>query len=545
MEQTNQQRQTGQTASGNRSDRFRPEQRRSSQTGQTASGNRSDRFASAQWLQDRIDHHRVHSAGTFKAIEDLGDMDKLGQGFTSVDPLEKIDIGGGTIPRPTFVNKNLSAEFKAELINLLKEYVELFAWEYREMPGLSRDLVEHRLPIKAGFRPFKQSARRFNPAIYDRIKEEVNHLLDAGFIRTCRYAEWISNIVPVEKKDSGKLRVCIDFRDLNKATPKDSYPMPIADVLINEASGHRVVSFLDGNAGYYQIFMAEEDMHKTAFQCPGFIGLFEWVVMTFGLKNAGATYQRAMNLIFHDLLGVIVEVYIDDIVVKSDGLIPHLADLKLAVERMRRYGLKMNPLKCAFGVSAGKFLGFIIHENGIEVDPKRIEAMENVESPTCKKDLQKFLGNVNFLRRFIINLSGKVDAFTPLLRLKDEADFTWGAKQQEAFEKIKEYLSSPPVLRAPKRGVPFRLYVAAEDRTIGAVLTQEIGNKEYVIAYVSRRLIDAETRYTFIEKLCLSLYHACTQLRHYLLSSTCIVLCQTDVIKHMLQKPIFSGRVGK
>ena len=131
-----------------------------------------------------------------------------------------------------------------------------------------------------------------------------------------------------------------------------------------------------------QIFMAEEDMSKTAFRCPGFIGLFEWVVMTFGLKTAGATYQRAMNLIIHDLLGVILEVYIDDIVIKSAGLGNHLADLRLALERMHRYGLKMNPLKCAFGVSAEKFLGFIIHEKGIEIDPKRIEAMRNVEAPT-------------------------------------------------------------------------------------------------------------------------------------------------------------------
>ena len=120
------------------------------------------------------------------------------------------------------------------------------------MPVLSRDLVEHRLPIKADFRHYKQPARHFNPIMYDRIKEEINHLLDAGFIRFCRYTEWISNIVPIEKKDSGKIRVCIDFRDLNKATPKDEYPMPIADMLINEASGHRVISFLDGNAGYDQ-----------------------------------------------------------------------------------------------------------------------------------------------------------------------------------------------------------------------------------------------------------------------------------------------------
>jgi hypothetical protein len=113
-------------------------------------------------------------------------------------------------------------------------------------------------------------------------------------------------------------------------------------------------------------------MSKMTFCCPGFISLLEWVVMTFGLKNAGATYQRVMNLIFHDLLGIILEIYIGDVVIKSDSMDNHLADLCLALERMRRYGLKMNPLKCAFGVSAGKFLGFIIHEYGIEIDPAKI-----------------------------------------------------------------------------------------------------------------------------------------------------------------------------
>jgi hypothetical protein len=178
--------------------------------------------------------------------------------------------------------------------------------------------------------------------------------------------------VSVEKKGTNKLCVCMDFRDLNKGTPKDEYPIPIADFLVNSAFGHRVLSFLDGNAGYNQIFMAEEDISKTAFICLGFVGLFEWIVMTFGLKNVGATYQRAMNLIFHDLLGVIVEVYINDIVVKSAGLDSHLADLRLAFEKMCWYNLKMNPLKCAFGVSTGKFLGFIVHEKGVEIDPKKI-----------------------------------------------------------------------------------------------------------------------------------------------------------------------------
>jgi hypothetical protein len=139
------------------------------------------------------------------------------------------------------------------------------------MPGLSRELVEHRLPIKDGFKPYKQHPRRFNYTINDRVKEEINWLLQARFIQPCRYAEWVSNIVPVEKKNSGKIRVCIDFRDLNRATLKDEYPMPIADMLINDALGHRVISFLDGNAGYNQIFTAEEDMLKTAFICPGLL----------------------------------------------------------------------------------------------------------------------------------------------------------------------------------------------------------------------------------------------------------------------------------
>jgi hypothetical protein len=167
------------------------------------------------------------------------------------------------------------------------------------MSGLSRELVEHRLPIKDGFRPYKQPAWRFNLDIYDRVKEEINQLLEANFIRPCRYPDWISNIVSVEKKGTGK--ICIDFHNLNRAAPKNEYHMPIADMLVNDSSVHKVISFLDGNVRYNQIFMDEEDMYKTVFMCPGFVGLFEWVIMTFDLKNDGATYQRAMNLIFHDL----------------------------------------------------------------------------------------------------------------------------------------------------------------------------------------------------------------------------------------------------
>jgi hypothetical protein len=164
---------------------------------------------------------------------------------------------------------------------------------------------------------------------------------------------------------------------------------------------------------------------------------------------------------------------------------------------------------------------------------------------TCKLEMQKFLGKVNYLRRFISNLAGKIDAFTPILRLKNDSEFTWGAEQQEAFYLIRIYLSSAAVLKAPQVGVSFRLYITTEDRVIGAVLTQETKGKEHVVTYLSRRLVDAETRYTCIEKLCLCLIYACTKCRCYLLSSHCIVSGQADMIKYMLQNPIMSGRIGK
>jgi hypothetical protein len=168
-------------------------------------------------------------------IEEFRDLDKLGQGFTSADPLEEIDIGDGKTPRSTFVNKTLETDLRDEMIDLLKEYSDCFAWNYTEMPELSREIVEHRLPIKSGFRPFKQRARTFRPDLLPRIKDEIHRLIEADFIRPCRYTEWVSNIVSV-KKESGKLRVCIDFRNLNRATPKDEYLIPIADTLINNVS---------------------------------------------------------------------------------------------------------------------------------------------------------------------------------------------------------------------------------------------------------------------------------------------------------------------
>ncbi|XP_050218777.1 uncharacterized protein LOC126669364 [Mercurialis annua] len=244
------------------------------------------------------------------------------------DDLLEINLGTEKSPKPIYINAGLDEGFREQLIALLIEFRDCFAWSYEEMPGLDPAIAEHKLPLKSGFRPFRQPPRRMSREVDTLIQDEIKRLEDAKFIREAQYTEWLSNIVPVMKKN-GKLRVCVDFRNLNLATPKDEYPMPVADMLIDRAAGHTILSFLDAHSG-------KEDISKTAFRCPGPIGAYEWVVMPFGLKNAGATYQRAMNKMFRGL--ECLEVYIDDVVIKSNTGEVHLADLRKGFERIRRNG---------------------------------------------------------------------------------------------------------------------------------------------------------------------------------------------------------------
>ncbi|KAM2987081.1 hypothetical protein FF2_007279 [Malus domestica] len=385
------------------------------------------------------------------------------------DPLEEINVRTADDPRPLFISALLPQPMKAELRALLEEFKDCFALSYHEMPGLDRTLVEHELHIKPGCKPFRQPPRRFSTEMQLGIKDELVRLLKAGFIRIARYVEWLENIAPILKK-SGALRICIDFRNLNLATPKDEYTMPISDLLIDAAANHAILSFMDEHTGYNQIFIAEADVHKTVFRCPGALGTYEWVVMPFGLKNASATYQQAMNTIFHDLIGTIVEVYIDDVVIKSKRQQTHLDDLRQAFLHMRQHNLKMNPAKCAFGVSAGNFLGFLVHHRGIEVDENKARAIINAPPSTTKKQLQSLLGKINFLRRFMANSMGKMKAFSTLLKLKDSDKFEWKNEHQAAFTQIKVSLTAPHVLLPPWRSKPLKLYISAVEKSIGCLI---------------------------------------------------------------------------
>ncbi|XP_059671149.1 uncharacterized protein LOC132316693 [Cornus florida] len=322
--------------------------------------------------------------------------------------------------------------------------------------------------------------------------------------------------------------------------------MPIADQLVDAAAKNGILSFMDGHSSYNQIYIAEEDISKTAFRCPGSIGTFEWVVMLFSLQNAGATYQRAMNAIFHDIISRFMEVYIDDVIIKSSKNPQHLINLEMAFKRMRMHKLKMNPLKCAFGVSAGNFLGFLVHQRGIEIDKNKAKAIMEAQPPQSKNELQRFLGQVGFLRRFISNHAGKTHVFSSILKLKETEDFQWANQHQEAFEELKRYLVNPPVMMPPIKKQPLRLYLSAAEESIGTLLAQnnEWG-KEQAIYFLSRLLTPVECRYTPIEKLCLALYYSAMKLRIYMLPVVMYIVSQIDLIKYMLLRPLITRRIGK
>uniref|UniRef100_A0A2N9ENL2 RNA-directed DNA polymerase n=1 Tax=Fagus sylvatica TaxID=28930 RepID=A0A2N9ENL2_FAGSY len=462
--------------------------------------------------------------------------------ISAEEELEVINLSSDpNVHRSVSISASLSIEERMHLVKLLKEYQDVFAWQYDEMPGIDPKLVAHSLNVEPDTRPVVQSMRTFHPEVEAQITQEVKKLLSAGFIKPIQHPRWLSNIVPVKKKN-GQIRCCMDFRNLNKACPKDEFPLPNMDLLIDSAAGHAMFSFMDGFSGYNQIFMSPRDAKKTAFCTP--IGNFYYTVMPFGLKNAGATYQRTMTAMFHDMMLREIEDYIDDIVVKSKTKEDHFGILKKVFERCRLYKLKMNPLKCAFGVSAGKFLGFLVHQCGIDVDPARASAIATIKPPTTHKEMKSFLGKLLYIRRFIPGLATVTSTFAPLS--KKGAPFHWSTKCQEAFEKVQDIMTKLPTVCASISGKPFRLYLTSNSQAIGALIAQENDNGvEQPIYYVSRTLKDAESRYSGVERSCLALIYASQRLRHYFLAYKVQLMTKSHPIKSLLQRPVLSGRLAQ
>jgi hypothetical protein len=336
------------------------------------------------------------------------------------------------------------------------------------MPGVPRELAEHALEVNKTARPIKQKLRRFAKDRKQAIEVEVCKLLAAGFIRECKHPVGLANPVLVPKKTGG-LRMCIDYIDLNKHCPKDPFPLPRIDQVVVSTTGSVLLCFLDCYSGYHQIALHPDDEDKTTFITPH--GIYCYKVMTFGLKNAGATYQKEIQKCLASQIGKNIEAYVDDVVVKTTVEDQLIADLTETFANLREFQWKLNPTKCVFGVPSGLLLGFMVGHRGIEANPAKVDAIRKMAKPSNKKDVMKLIGMMTALGHIINKLGEKGLPFFKLLKKADK--FVWDDEAQKAFEALEESMTTPPIMTPPIPKEILLLYISATTNVVSTVLVAE------------------------------------------------------------------------
>jgi hypothetical protein len=243
-------------------------------------------------------------------------------------------------------------------------------------------------------KPFQQKLRHINPKLASQIQKELQKMVDAGIITPIKYSSWMLNLVVVRKKND-EICLCVDFRNLNQSSLKDNYPLPNMEHLLQRVTGARMMSMLDGFSGYNQVLLKREYQLKTTFTTPW--GTFMYLRMSFGFMNVGATFQRAMDFAFKDLIQKIIEIYQDDLIIVSKDRKYHFSHLRIVFKRCRKYGISLNPKKSVFGIDEGKLLGHVALKGGVFIDPERVQSIRDVRPPVNKKSLQSFFGKINFI----------------------------------------------------------------------------------------------------------------------------------------------------
>jgi hypothetical protein len=289
------------------------------------------------------------------------------------------------------LGSQLSDEQEKTLLRFLFNNKDVFAWSANDLCGVNRDVIEHSLNVDPSIRPRKHKLRKMSDDKVEGAQNKAKRLLSAVVIREVTYPEWLANTVMV-KKANGKWRMCIDFTDLNKACPKDEFPLPIIDSLMDATATSELMSLLDCYSSYHQIWMKKEDEPKTSFITPS--GTYFYLWMPEGLKNAGASFSRMTAKVLCSQIGRNVLTYVDDIIVKSTKQENHIADLQETFANLRKAGLKLNLEKCVFRVKKGKFLGCLVSTKGIEANPSKIEEILWMEPPKLRKGAQRLTGRL-------------------------------------------------------------------------------------------------------------------------------------------------------
>jgi hypothetical protein len=373
------------------------------------------------------------------------------------------------------------------------------------------------------------------------MEKEVKKLLYAQIIVPLRYSEWVANLVRVRKK-SGEIRLCVDFRNLNRSSKKDNYPLPKMEHILQRVIGASRISMIDGFSGYNQISVMPEDREKTTFTTP--CCTFMYAKMPFGLMNAGATFQQAMDIVFIGEKDQFVVIYLDDITVFSKTDKKHYCHLRKVFMKCWRYGLSLNPKKSLFVMKEGKLLGHIVSAEGVRIDPSRVESIQTLSLPRSKKEVQAFLGKINFLRRFISNFVELVKHITTMLRKGNEVK--WTIEPREYFVQIKKALTEAPVLISPDYSKDFLIFSFASCDTVAAVLLYKNDQgQEQPIAFYSRALRDTELRYEIMEKKSYALVKDLKAFRVYVFHSNIIAYVPLASVKDILIQPDMDGKRGK
>ncbi|GJR00728.1 putative reverse transcriptase domain-containing protein [Tanacetum coccineum] len=415
-------------------------------------------------------------------------------------------------------------EKRLEDVPVIRDFPEVFP---DDLPGLPPPRqVEFKIELVPGAAPVARAPYRLAPSEMKELADQLQELLEKGFIRPSS-SPWGAPVLFVKKKD-GTFRMCIDYRELNKLTVKNRYPLPRIDDLFDQLQGSSVYSKIDLRTGYHQLRIREEDIPITAFRTR--YGHYEFQVMPFGLTNAPAVFMDLMNRVCKPYLDKFVIVFIDDILIYSKNKDEHKEHLKAILELLKKEKLYAKFSKCDFWLESVQFLGHVIDSKGVHVDPAKIEAIKNWATPTTPTEVRQFLGLAGYYRRFIEGFSLISKPLTKLTQKNKK--YEWSEDEEEAFELLKQKLCCAPILALPEGSEDFVVYCDASLKGFGAVLMQ----REKVIAYASRQLRTHEENYTTHDLELGAVVFALRLWRHYLYGTKCVVYTDHKSLQYILDQ---------
>lgn len=424
------------------------------------------------------------------------------------------------------------------LDDVIKKFATLSTKELGRVKGVSHTIDTGNAP------PVKTRQYPLSPAMQAKLRPEISQMLKDQVIQPSN-SPWCSPLLLIRKRN-GELRPCFDGRSLNKVTKKDAFPLKRPDCILNRVRQAKFLTSIDLRKAFWQIPLDETSREKTAFVAPG-LGLFEFLVMPFGITNAPKTLQRTMEKVLGSILHQgDAHVYLDDMIVASSTFDDHIKTLNLIFEKLNAVGFRINIEKCEFCRSSLKFLGFVVDDQGLRTDPEKVEAITRFRTPTNTTEVKRLIGLISYYRIFLPNLSTISSPITALIKNKKKGQtISWNSEAEAAFSEIKKLITVAPILISPNFDEKFFIQTDASLVGVGAVLFQEQGGLEHPIAYASRALSSAEQKYAATERELLAMMFAIEKFRGYIEGTEFVVISDCSALQFLTRIQNPSGRLAR